>query len=152
MTETVLSIAKDIIMEAMSHVTSADKAFRYLLETGYKFTREAVRKAWREYGVKDYWATVSNTYGVNRTIPKAWYVERETQSGIGFEQVIRVFTIDPETGKITSELHDVSLDKPLTYSKLWSRIKEDVMDSLEVKGQLLLDWKPAGIIKHIPKK
>ena len=138
---------RELIKEAMLHVTSADAAYRWLREAGYEYTRAEVRKTWREVGESEYWATVLETYGLERTPPHWWLVEGKAGQKEEYLYLFRVTVFDPET--LTTETRYVaSLSEKLTsYAEKWEEVGEELAASQAARGYVLIDWAPGGILR-----
>lgn len=152
MTFTLTEAIKTVILDVMHVVTSADKAYHYLREQGYEWTRAFVREAWRETGQADYWRTVLETYGTERTVPKAWTVTRETVEAKGFMHTVEIQTQRWEDGRLETRYMSVVSDRLMSYDNVISELEADIDAYGEVFGFSVISVRPGGVINMVPKE
>lgn len=150
MTFALTEAVKTVILDVMHIVTSADKAYAYLREQGYEWTRAYVREAWRETGKADYWKTVIETYGTDRPAPRAWTIERETKEAGGFMHTVEILTQDWETGELKTRYMSVVGDKIISYDDVVESLEADIDAYGEVFGFSVLEIRPGGIVHMKP--
>lgn len=152
MSQVILPIAKDLIIGAMKVVTSADKAYRWLREQGYTFTRKVVRESWKIVGEKDMWSTVSKTYGTDRPIPRPWVIDMESKEAEGLYHRIKVTYQDIETGEYSEKIVSERLEKRTAYDSVYDDLSDDISTYSILEGKRVIDWTPAGIVRLTPKR
>lgn len=146
-----LEAAKNIILGAMRAVTSADKAYHYLKGIGQVFTRAQVREAWKAVGEEDYWATVAETYGVERLLPSAWVVDYPTKTETGYMTVLSEEYESTITGERKTRIVSVRSSRRMSYAEAWTLVEEtaDLYDYLE--DAIRIAWHPSGVFKLVPE-
>lgn len=142
----------EIIIEAMHHVTSADKAYSYLKEVGYEITRDIVRNVWEDVGAKDHWSTVIETWGTTRPIPTSWVLEGVTDFKEGYIHYTKEQWIDPETREITDREHSWKFDRLMSYDDVEDAIEDDLTMYGIAYGQTLIGITPAGVMHVSPRR
>jgi len=141
-----------LIREAMEHVTSADKAFAYLRETGRYVPRETVREVWRTVGEKEAWTTVLETWGHFRTPPKWWTVEVPSQYAEGYQLRMEVVGVDVETGERETHIFSRMYDEPVSFEEFYADMEDILKEYEELLGQTFISFSWAGIAHYIPRK
>jgi hypothetical protein len=144
-------LIRDLFLDAMSVVTSADKAYKYFRELGYEWTRSEVREAWKIVGEKDRWATVIKTYGTDRPIPRAWVVQQEAKSDFGYMHLVKLTYSDPTTGNIEEKFISYTSDRVMAYDDVYKQI-EDYLEEYRVADKWgIIDVSPGGVVKAVVK-
>jgi hypothetical protein len=146
----VFEITKEVmrvILDTMKVVTSADKAYSFLREQGYEWTRAFVREAWKETGLKDAWATVSKTYGTDRPIPKAWVIERKGGLQPGYQVDLKYTFMDMSTGKTETKYVSQIYDKVVPYDQAISDMQDYVEEYEAVFGWVPISFDPGGVFR-----
>lgn len=145
----VTEILKEAVHKAMRLVTSADKAYHYLRNLGYEFTRREVRIAWKEVGQSEYWSTVLETWGVDRPVPSHWIVESPRLKSATYEIVYNVRFMDVDTGEEYVRKIGYLTDERLTFAEGWEQI-EGIREKYQfVYNSVVLEWSPYAYIKRM---
>lgn len=142
---------KSVILDTMRVVTSADKAYAYLRDLGYEWTRAFVREAWRETGKSDYWKTVIETYGTDKTIPKAWTIEKTTREGEGYQYVVNVTVQMHDTGRLEERYYSAIYNRLVPYETAFSDLESDIETYKVVYGFSVVDISPGGVINLVAR-
>ncbi|MEM0010459.1 MAG: hypothetical protein QXT84_02055 [Candidatus Bathyarchaeia archaeon] len=141
-------LLKELIRGLMLSVTRADDAYKELLNLGFKVTRAEVRKLWKEVGEKEYWSTVLETYGVEKKPPHWWIMEGHPGQSREYQYIFTLVVQDPETGSTDIKYVSALSDKLTSFQEMWDLIKDDVEAYQALKGYLVYDWVPGGILKR----
>ena len=127
-----------IVKEAMTVVTSADKAYKLIRGWGYEYSRDLVRTAWKEIGEKESWRTVLQTWGPDRTPSRAWAPERKGGTRPGYMQIIEYTYRDLITDEIKTEVCSVVSDDPKPFREVIDELEESLREYMAVfQGQLM---------------
>jgi hypothetical protein len=137
----------DVVLDVMRVVTSADKAYAYLREQGYDWTRAFVREAWKETGLKDAWATVAETYGTDRPIPKAWVIEKKGGLEPGYQVNLKFTYQDMTTGEIETKYVSQIYDKVVPYSQAVDDMEDYLEEYEAVFGWVPISLTPGGVFR-----
>lgn len=140
------------VKKAMHYVTSADKAYHWLREQGIDISRSIVREVWQEVGQKERWETVIQTWGIERPIPKAWIVERESVESTSLLAYIKSQWYNPDTGEWTEKLHTYVVPEVKAFIDLEEDVYDQEVDYAELNGYKLVGIWLAGYEKLKPKK
>ena len=144
----VFEITKEVmgvILDVMHVVTSADKAYALLREQGYDWARAFVREAWRETGLKDAWATVAETYGTDRPIPKGWVIEKTGGLEPSYQVNLKFTYQDMETGEIKTKMVSQIYDKVVPYDQAVADVEEYLEEYKVVFGWVPVSLSPGGV-------
>lgn len=114
----VAEILKEWIKEAMTAVTSADKAYAYLKETGRYTPRRKVREAWRTVGQETGWEILLSHLPPGRRIHPAWVIEGTVPFRAPYMGVFEYRLRDPRTGVETVDYLGVTLEKLPTAGEI----------------------------------
>ena len=139
-------VLEEFIHRAMETVTSADKAYRWLKEQGAYAPRSEVRTVWKTVGEKEHWATVLETWGVERKPPRYWTVETGANLKEDYLYLFKVEVYDVETREYREEYWSRYVDKLMSYADMWDDMSDVVEEYEEVRGQYVIDWRPGGIV------
>jgi hypothetical protein len=127
-----------IVKEAMKIVTSADRAYKLIRDWGYDYSRDLVRTAWRDVGEKESWETVLNTWGPDKTPPRAWAPERKGGTRPGYMQLIKYTYRDINTGELKTEICSEVSDRPKAFGDVIEDLEDDLNEYMGfLQGQLV---------------
>jgi hypothetical protein len=135
------------VHRAMEEVTSADRAYRWLREQGFEWTRAEVREAWREVGMKEYWSTVIETWGTDRYVPRAWQMEGSSKQRAEYQYLVEYQYYDEEGNLQTRYISTLS-DKPLTFSEVFAEVSDTAEEYTLASGGLLIHIGVGGVIRR----
>jgi hypothetical protein len=141
-------ILKEWVRETMKIVTSADKAYDYLRQTGRYTPRRIVREVWREVGEKEHWSAVLETWGVERKPPRYWFSTGPKGLEEPYMHVIEVKAMDLRTKEIDTKLVGVLSPELRSFQAAWEEVEEDVSDTLRFKGKVLVGWAPWSLTRR----
>lgn len=148
MTPLIGELTRDLILEAMRAVTSADRAYRYLLDLGYEFTRSAIREAWKEVGYQDGWSTVLQTWGVERTPPKAWAIPGPKGMTSKYQMVVEMECYDIDNKRDVILYASVKSDKMIPFSKVIDEIEGTERYTPQKLGYIVKRMTPINVFVH----
>ncbi len=139
---------REFIRRSMEEVTSADKAYRWLMEQGAYAPRAEVREYWKEVGRKDHWATVLNTWGTERKPPRHWTMETDLNLKQDYLYLFKVKVYDEEEKAYKEQYWSHYTDKLLSYAEAWDDMSDIIQEYEEVSGIWVIDWGAGGILKR----
>ena len=135
------------VHKAMEVVTSADRAYAWLREQGFEWTRAEVRATWREVGMKEYWSTVIETWGTDRKIPRYWEMPGSEKQRAEYQYLVSYRFYDPE-GKVQERVVSYLSDVPRTFREVYAAMMETISDYLLAEGGALADVSPGGVVRR----
>lgn len=137
------------VYNTMYQVTSADAAYHYLRDMGYSYTRAEVRDAWRTVGERDYWSRVINTYGLDRTIPPAWFTPTEANLSAQYQYILKVYATEQETGARIEFYMSYLSNRRVSFGDVISALSDWAEQYCWEENATLDDIEAAGVLKRM---
>lgn len=141
-----------MIRQAMHYVTSADKAYQWLRSQEIEISRSIVRKVWKAVGEKERWETVIQTWGIEKPIPRAWVIERESKESDVLLHYVKSTWYNPDTGEWKDVEHSYRVDDVTAFMDFMDDVYDQESDYAEMEGYKLVSIADAGYERLRPKR
>jgi hypothetical protein len=98
-------------------ITSADKYYEWLRESGEPVPRAIVRDVWREYGKATQYRELIEAYPETHRIPRSWYSATESEGIDRYGYKVAVNYRDYWSGEDVSRTFLIRSDSALTHEQ-----------------------------------